>query len=114
MTDGLPAYRHLGQAHGGVHRHHTVIHSQRVFARTDAATGMRVHTNTAESWASLLERAVVAVFHPLSPKHLNRYVAEASHRWNTRGQHVRDRMRRLVGTCGGTRLSFKSLVEAPA
>lgn len=74
---------------------------------------MRVHTNTAESWFSMLDRAVVGVFHHLSAKHLDRYVAEASHRWNTRGDSVGDRMRRLVGACGGTRLTFKDVVAAP-
>ncbi len=44
MTDGLPAYKHIGktQVHLAVNR------SARVFARTDAATGHRVYVNRVE------------------------------------------------------------------
>jgi hypothetical protein len=120
-TDGLPAYRHLGVAHDGRHAHHTVLHSQRVFARTVGASeghahsvedgrALRAHVNTAESWFAYLHRAVVGVYHHLSPKHLERYAAETAFRWNTRAAHVLDRMRRLITGSAGLRLTFRDLV----
>lgn len=114
FTDGLPAYKHLGTVHGGAHPHHTVLHSRRVFARTtdaaDGAPSLRAHVNTAESWFAVLHRAVVGVFHHLSPKHLDRYVAETAFRWNSRSVHLLDRMRRLITGSVGLRLTFRDLV----
>lgn len=81
ITDALPAYRRLGQAHPA---HLTVHHSRREYARTDADTGERVHVNTAESYHALLHRMVVGVHHGISAKHLNRYAAQAAHAWNQR------------------------------
>jgi len=81
MTDALPAYRRIGQAH---HSHLTVNHSRREYARTDADTGERVHVNTAESYHALLRRMVVGVHHWISGKHLDRYAAQAAHAWNHR------------------------------
>ena len=111
MTDGLPAYRHLSADHDHLH----VIHSRKAFARTDPATGRRVHVNTAESWFATLHRALVGVFHSVAPKHLGRYAAEAAFRWNLRAQPVLDRMAAIVACAGGRRLTFAALTaKAPA
>ena len=121
FTDGLPAYRHLDASRGGSHAHHTVFHSQRVFARSisvseghdravEGGHALRAHVNTAESWFAVLHRAVVGVFHHLSSKHLDRYASEAAFRWNARASHVIERMRKLVAGSFGARLTFKDLV----
>lgn len=113
-TDGLPAYRHLGQVYGGAHAHHTVVHSQRVFARVDEATGVRVHVHTAESWFAMLQRAVIGVYHHVSSQHLARHANEAAFRWSTRNRHALDRMRGLVQAGAGAWLTFKNRVGASA
>ncbi len=43
-----------------------------------------IHTNTIESFWSLLERGIVGVFHHISIKHLDRYLAEFSWRFDNR------------------------------
>ena len=81
VTDALPAYRRIGQAHPS---HFTVNHSKRQYARTDVDSGERVHVNTAESYHALLRRMVVGVHHWISGKHLDHYAAHAAHAWNHR------------------------------
>lgn len=43
-----------------------------------------IHTNTIESFWSLLKRGIVGAFHHISVKHLDRYLAEFSWRFNQR------------------------------
>lgn len=81
-TDELPAYRSPGKR---VRAHRCVHHGHGEYARTDRATGLRVHTNTAESVNAVLKGALRSVFHGVSRKHLVRYVAEIQFRWNRRG-----------------------------
>ena len=58
--------------------HSHVNHSKREFSRGQA------HSNTAESFSSILERGRIGVFHWFSPQHLKRYLAEFSFRWDNR------------------------------
>jgi transposase-like protein len=44
----------------------------------------RIHTNTIESFWSLLKRGIIGAFHHISVKHLDRYLAEFSWRFNQR------------------------------
>jgi hypothetical protein len=83
MTDALPAYRRIGQAHPS---HLTVNHSKRQYARTDVDSGEYVHVNTAESYHALPRRMVLGVHHWISGKHLDRYAAQAAHAWNHRAR----------------------------
>ena len=92
MTDGLPAYRHIGKTQP----HLAVNHSAREYARTDHATGQRVHVNRVESFNGFMPRAVIGVFHAISVKHLGRYTGEAAFRWNRRTDDCLTRMARLV------------------
>lgn len=110
FTDALPAYRHLGAEH----QHLAVTHSAREFARTDPVSGLRVHVNTVESWNSMLQRAVVGVFHWISRKHPDRYVTEATSRWNRRGQDGFARLRHMISLGAGRVLPFRHLVGAAA
>lgn len=70
------------RAHGRIAKifaaHSTVNHLRREYAHDD------VHTNTAESFGSLLERAKLGVYHYMSRKHLSRYLSELSFRWDHR------------------------------
>lgn len=108
MTDGLPAYKHLGAAR----THLSVNHSQREYARTDDATGHRVHVNRVESFNGFLGRAVVGVFHFVSPKHLGRYAGEAAFRWNRKADACLERMALLVRNGVGRTLPYGFLTGA--
>ena len=81
MTDALPAYRRIGQAHPSQLK---VNRSKGEYARTDADSRERVHVNTAESDHALLQRMVVGVHHWISRKHLDRYAPQAAHAWKHR------------------------------
>lgn len=108
MTDGLPAYKHLGETH----RHLSVNHSDREYARTDEETGLRVHVNRIESFNGFMRRAVVGVWHQISVKHLGRYVSETTFRWNRSEDDVIDRMMRMVRNGAGRVLSYAFLTAA--
>ena len=75
MSDSHRSYLHIGQ-HFLAHSH--VKHSLRQYSRG------KVHCNTAESFASIFERARVGVFHYFSKKHLSRYLNEFGFRWEHR------------------------------
>lgn len=80
-TDALPAYRKAvsGRAHVAVK------HSAGEFVRRDASgAGVDAHTNTAEAVHAEIRRAVIGVWHWISPKHLDRYLDEISWRHNRR------------------------------
>ncbi len=110
MTDGLPAYKHIGK----VQPHLSVNHSDREYARTDPATGHRVHVNRVESFNGFMRRAVVGVWHQISVKHLGRYASEATFRWNRKKDDVLDRMAHMVRTGEGRRLSYAFLTAKAA
>lgn len=108
VTDGLPAYTHLGVTH----KHLTVTHSSDEYARTDAETGLRVHVNRVEAFNGLLQRAVVGVWHRISSKHLDRYATETAFRVTRRAQTCLERMVGLVRNGEGRVLPYRTLVEA--
>jgi transposase-like protein len=100
LTDELAAYDWIGRK---MEAHHSVIHSKGEYART--VGGVRVHTNTAEGFFGLFKRAIVGVWHQVSPKHLHRYASEHEFRWNSREAEVPQRIARcLLGTAGRLRL----------
>jgi len=77
MTDQYAAYKPLGRTH-----QHDVINHIEAFARGS------IHTNTIENFWSLLKRGIIGSYHKISEKHLDRYLAEFTYRFNRR--EVRD------------------------
>lgn len=75
VSDGHHSYRQIGRSFAA---HDTVSHGKREYVRG------QTHTNTAESFGALLERAKWGVFHFLSSKHLPRYLNEFEFRWEHR------------------------------
>lgn len=75
MSDKHRSYIHIGQQFAA---HSHINHSIKQF--TDGDT----HSNTAESFTSLLKRARIGVFHYMSRKHLSRYLSEIEFRWENR------------------------------
>ena len=73
-TDEHKAYSKLGDTH----RHAIVIHSRKEYVRGD------VHNNTIENFWSLFKRGLIGSFHQVSAKHLARYLAEFTYRFNNR------------------------------
>lgn len=108
MTDGLPAYKHMGKDH----THLSVNHSDKEFARTDDETGHRVHVNRVESFNGFMRRAVIGVWHQISVRHLGRYVSETTFRWNRKADACLERMARLVRNGEGRLLSYAFLTRA--
>lgn len=101
MTDELGAYRWIGRK---MEAHHRVNHSQKEYARTTSG-GLRAHVNTAEGFFGLFKMALVGIHHAVSPKHLHRYAAEHTFRYNRRGHDAAERIARcLIGRHGRLRL----------
>jgi hypothetical protein len=75
MSDGHRSYICIGKQFAA---HSHVNHSRLEYSRGDT------HSNTAESFSSILERARIGVFHYMSPKHLRRYLNELEFRWENR------------------------------
>ena len=75
MSDEHRSYVNIAKAYRG---HSRVNHSRGEYARGN------VHSNTAESYGAILERAKQGVFHYLSKMHLSRYLNEFGFRWNHR------------------------------
>jgi transposase-like protein len=79
ITDEFSAYPPAVEKSGidGL-EHKTVNHSAGVYAIGD------IHTNSAESAFSLLERGIIGSWHKISAKHLPAYLAEMEFRFNRR------------------------------
>ena len=75
VTDEWPAYRGIGDKNT---KHETVNHKAEEWVRGN------VHTNTAESVWSLLDRSIIGAYHHLSIKHLDAYLDELEWRFNNR------------------------------
>ena len=106
-TDALPAYRKAvaGRAHIAVK------HSAGEFVRRDAdGSGVDAHPNTAEAAQSEIRRAVIGVWHWISPKHLERYLDEIAWRHNRRDT---GHLRRIASVLNhaGTPLPSRSLTR---
>jgi hypothetical protein len=88
----------------GEYNVHSVNHSKGEYVRNFVH-----HTNGIESVWALLKRQIVGVHHWVSPKHLNRYVAEMSWRYNRRDMKVTGRMNDLFACVEG-RLRYRELI----
>ena len=102
MTDEYVSYRGLSANY----RHHTINHSAGEWVRDGV-----IHTNAIEGVWSLLKRQIYGIHHWVSVKHLDRYLSEATWRYNRRavGEGEGERVGAfLAGTSG--RLTYKALI----
>jgi transposase-like protein len=99
VTDEYKSYRGLGDTH-----QHQIINHIREWARG------QVHTNTIENFWSLFKRGLMGSFHKVSIKHLPRYLAEFTYRFNRRedADIFMVTLARLLGTIT---LPYKRLVS---
>ena len=102
FTDQLGDYRPL--RYQGF-RHESVNHSRGEYVKPDGY----VHTNSIESFWSLLKRGYHGTFHHFSPKHTQRYVTEFAKRQSIREMGTLDQLKWLAGAMVGKRLRYADL-----
>ena len=102
-TDEHGAYSDLD---GLFFRHETVNHSGKEFVRGAA------HTNGIESVWAVFKRGVHGIWHHVSPKHLGRYVDEATFRLNAGNVaiHTNQRLDAFVDGVVGKRITYKEVI----
>lgn len=106
LTDEWAAYKGIGDEYEGGHE--TVNHSQKEYVRWQEESGLPIHTNTAESFFSLIKRGHYGVYHQMSKKHLHRYCAEYEFRWNHRKVTDHERTEAVIRKVGGKRLLYET------
>ena len=79
MTDEWGASNHLEKKN---YKHSRVNHG-----KGNYVTGV-AHTNTIESFWSLLKRGIIGQYHHVTEKHLNSYINEFCFRYNKRGNEA--------------------------
>lgn len=97
-TDDACAYQ------GIPYPHQSVKHSVSEYVNDKA------HTNGIESFWALLKRGYHGIYHKMSPKHLERYIAEFAGRHNIRGRDTIDQMGIMVHSMIGKRLTYHHLI----
>ena len=111
VVPGTTVYTDDARAYGPLKRryhHDSVKHSLSEYVRGD------VHTNGIESVWSVLKRSIHGTWHHVSPKHLAKYVNEATFRLNEGNCEVDtlDRMESLASQIGNKRLPYDKLTKA--
>jgi transposase-like protein len=106
-TDEHPSYKLPLKPWKG---HQAVNHSRGEYQRQNP-DGSRASTNTAESFFSLLKRAIIGAWHHISPEHLPRYANEFAFRWNTRHDTDGQRVLRFIQWIDGKRLTYRQISQ---
>ena len=112
VEQGSTVYTDDAAAYGGLtsvlnqYAHDTVAHGKGEYVRGD------VHTNGIEAVWAVLKRSIHGTWHHVSPKHLGRYVNEATFRLNEGNCEIDtiDRMRAFAEGIHGKRLPWKVLI----
>jgi transposase-like protein len=100
-TDALPSYTGLRQDY----EHEAVDHAE-------AYVRGNVHTNSLESYWSLLKRALKGTYISVEPFHLFRYLDEQAFRFNERALNDAERFALAITRIVGKRLMYKQLIAA--
>jgi len=90
--------------------HQAVNHSRGEYQRQNQ-DGSRASTNTAESFFSLLKRAIIGAWHHISREHLPRYANEFAFRWNTRHETDGQRLETFARWIEGKRLTYRQVAQ---
>jgi transposase-like protein len=106
-TDEHPGYKNPLKHWKG---HQTVNHSRGEYQRKNQ-DGSRSSTNTAESFCSLLKRAIIGAWHHISREHLPRYANEFAFRWNTRRESDGKRLESFARGIQGKRLTYRQVSQ---
>jgi transposase-like protein len=102
-TDAHPSYKGLDADY----LHGVIDHSERYVQD-------RIHTNGIENFWSLFKRMIYGTHHSVDPQHLDRYLAEATTRFN--GRKVSESARFASTTSGviGKRITYRQLIGKDA
>ena len=100
-TDAHAGYELLNQEYVA---HEAVNHSIEEYRRGLA------YTNSIEGFFSLFKRMIHGTYHQISPKHLPRYCAEITYRFNSRKIKDAERFRKTISNVEG-RLKYKNLIK---
>lgn len=100
FTDEWVGYRGLGSEYP----HQVIRHTHGEYVKG------RIHTQTIEGFWSLFKRQVYGIHHWVSTKHLDRYVNEATWRYNRRGAAEGGRVNSLLASTNGKRLRYRELI----
>lgn len=100
FTDEFKSYKGLT---GFVHEF--VNHSGKQYVNGN------VHTNSIESFWSLLKRGYYGVYHYMSPKHLKRYIHEFAYRHNTSKVETMDFIGDTITKMVGKRMMYCNLIS---
>lgn len=98
ITDQLASYKSLRETH-----RHAVINHIREYVKG------KIHTNTIENFWSLLKRGIIGSYHKVSVKHLPRYLAEFSYRFNRRDEQEQLFAQTTKNLLRGKALTYKAL-----
>jgi len=102
VTDNFPAYRGLSNMG---YTHKVVNHSIGEYLRDKA------HTNSIESFWSLLKRGHFGIYHYMSAKHLHRYVDEFAFRHNTSQVGTMNFINMTIERMVNKRITYKGLIS---
>jgi transposase-like protein len=80
--------------------HEYVRHSAGEYSRG------QIHTNTIESYFSILKRGLMGTFHHVGPQHLRRYIGEFDFRYNNRHLTDTERTDNALRGINGKRLKY--------
>lgn len=106
-TDTSPVYNQVGKEFA---KHETVDHIAGEYVRGKGKNS--AHINTAEGYFSQLKRSINGVYHHVSTKHLDRYLAEFDYRYSTRKSVDGNRTMRAIEQTRGKRLQYRSLTQS--
>jgi transposase-like protein len=111
MTDGAMLYRPIGKKFA---RHEHTNHAQGQYAKRSKVKGVRVHSNTVESYFAILKRGITGTYHHVSEAHLQRYMDEFDFRFSNRkslGVDDSERAERLLKGVVGKRLTYETVAQ---
>ena len=103
MTDEFPMYRKIGKKYAD---HQVVKHSAYEYVRGDA------HVNSCESFFALLRRGLHGIYHSVSKKHLDMYLAHAAFLYNHRELEDGERVIAAIQASDGKRMVYKACQNA--
>lgn len=101
FTDGNSVYTHIDEY---FLTHSTVNHEALEYVRGN------VHTNTIECFWSVLKRTIGGTYTHVSPRHLDRYLAEQVFRFDERENEDGPRFAKVLRQLDGKRITYRALI----
>lgn len=103
MTDEHHGYQYLHHRY----KHMICNHSESEYVAKDGAT-----TNPIENYWSHVKRAVIGTYYKMTPKHIDRYLAEFDFKFNYRELHDGEKFNLVLSQSHNTRLTYNQLIAA--